>query len=146
MVAVIQRVSTGSVYVDGEKISEIGRGILVFLGVERDDSERDVSFLANKISNLRIFEDSSGKMNLSIREVGGEVLVVSEFTLAGDCHRGNRPSFDRAMPPNEAEGLYRLFIESLKSTGIPVKEGRFRSFMRVYLINDGPVTFILNSR
>lgn len=146
MVVVIQRVNKANVKVNGKSISEIKRGILIFLGIEKEDNERDADYIINKISNLRIFEDSSGKMNLSIKDVAGEIMVVSEFTLAGDCKKGNRPSFDKAMPPKEAENLYKYFIEKLKSTGISVKEGVFRSFMHVSLINEGPVTFILNTR
>lgn len=146
MIAVIQRVSSASVEIGGKVFSQIGKGILIFLAIEREDTERDIDFLINKISNLRIFEDSSGKMNLSIRDIGGEILVVSEFTLAGDCSKGNRPSFDRAMPPVEAEKLYRAFVDSLSSTGIPTKEGQFKSFMNVSLVNEGPVTFILSTR
>lgn len=146
MVAIIQRVSFCFVEVEGRVISQIGRGILIFLGIEREDTEKDIEYLTKKISNLRIFEDSSGKMNLSIRDIGGEILVVSEFTLAGDCKKGNRPSFDRAMPPQQAEKLYRAFIDSLSSTGIPTKEGQFRSFMNVSLVNEGPVTFIISTR
>lgn len=146
MIALVQRVNKASVEVGGETISEIGEGILVFLGIDKNDSKKDVEYLADKVVNLRIFEDNNSKMNLSIKDVGGEIMVISEFTLAGDCKKGNRPSFDKAMPPEEAEKLYRDFIDSLRSKGIPVKEGVFRSFMHVSLINEGPVTFILNTR
>ncbi|ACI20274.1 MULTISPECIES: D-aminoacyl-tRNA deacylase [Thermodesulfovibrio] len=146
MIALLQRVNKASVEVGGETISEIGKGILIFLGIDKKDSKKDVEYLADKVVNLRIFEDNNSKMNLSIKDVGGEIMVVSEFTLAGDCKKGNRPSFDKAMPPEEAEKLYRDFIDSLRSKGIPVKEGVFRSFMHVSLINEGPVTFILNTR
>lgn len=146
MIALLQRVNKASVEVGGETISEIGKGILIFLGIDKKDSKKDVEYLADKVVNLRIFEDNNSKMNLSIKDVGGEIMVVSEFTLAGDCKKGNRPSFDKAMPPEEAEKLYRDFIDSLRSKGIPVKEGIFRSFMHVSLINEGPVTFILNTR
>ncbi|GLI54175.1 D-aminoacyl-tRNA deacylase [Thermodesulfovibrio yellowstonii] len=146
MIALLQKVNKASVEVEGETISEIGKGILVFLGIDKNDSKNDVEYLAEKLVNLRIFEDNNSKMNLSIKDVGGEIMVVSEFTLAGDCKKGNRPSFDKAMPPEEAEKLYRDFIDSLRSKGIPVKEGVFRSFMHVSLINEGPVTFILNTR
>lgn len=146
MIALLQRVNKASVEVEGKTISEIGKGILIFLGIDKKDSKKDVEYLAEKIVNLRIFEDNKSKMNHSVKEVGGEIMVVSEFTLAGDCKKGNRPSFDRAMPPEEAEKLYRYFIDSLKNKGIPVKEGVFRSFMHVSLVNDGPVTFILNTR
>lgn len=146
MIAVIQRVNKASVKVNEKLISEIDKGILIFLGIEKHDNEKDADYLINKISNLRIFEDSSGKMNLSIKDLAGEIMVVSEFTLAGDCTKGNRPSFDRAMPPQEAEKLYRYFIDQLKSRGISVKEGVFKSFMYVSLVNEGPVTFILSTR
>ncbi|WP_460176319.1 D-aminoacyl-tRNA deacylase [Thermodesulfovibrio hydrogeniphilus] len=145
MKVILQRVSRASVEVEGNCLSEIGIGILVFLGIEKGDSEKDADYLVNKIANLRIFEDEKGKMNLSIKDVGGEIMVVSEFTLAGDCRKGNRPSFDNAMPPEEAEKLYRYFIDKLKIMKIVVKEGKFRSFMNVSLINEGPVTFIINS-
>lgn len=146
MIALLQRVNKASVEVEGEKISETGKGIVVFIGIEKGDSKKDVEYLVNKIVNLRIFEDSSGKMNLSVKDVAGEILVVSEFTLAGDCKKGLRPSFDRAMAPEEAQILYKYFVDTLKSKGIPVKEGFFRSFMHVSLVNEGPVTFILNTR
>lgn len=146
MIVLIQRVSEASVQVKDNKIASIGKGLLVFIGIEKGDQEKDADYLINKIINLRIFEDSSGKMNLSIKDIGGEILVISEFTLAGDCRKGNRPSFDRAMPPQEAEKLYNYFLAKLKLKDITVKEGLFRSFMLVHLINEGPVTFLLNSR
>lgn len=146
MIAVIQRVTNAFVKINENLISEIGKGMLVFLGIEKEDNIKDADYLANKIINLRIFEDSQGKMNFSIKDISGEILVVSEFTLAGDCKRGNRPSFDRAMAPKEAEKLYKYFIETLMKTNISVKEGSFRSFMHVALVNEGPVTFILNTR
>lgn len=146
MLALIQRVNYASVEVNKEKISEIGKGILIFLGIEKNDTKKDSDYLVNKIVNLRIFEDSKGKMNLSVKDINGEIMVVSEFTLAGDCKKGLRPSFDRAMPPEEAEKLYSYFIEALKNSSIPVKEGLFRSFMHISLINEGPVTFLINTR
>ena len=146
MLALIQRVSYASVEVNKEKISEIGKGILVFLGIEKNDTKKDSDYLANKIVNLRIFEDSQGKMNLSVKNISGEIMVVSEFTLVGDCKKGLRPSFDRAMPPEEAEKFYRYFIEACKNSGITVKEGLFRSFMHISLVNEGPVTFFINTR
>ncbi|WP_353684094.1 D-aminoacyl-tRNA deacylase [Thermodesulfovibrio sp. 3907-1M] len=145
MIALLQRVIKASVEIEGKKVSEIGRGIVVFIGIEKEDAEKDAQYLANKIVNLRIFEDKNGKMNLSVKDVGGEIMVVSEFTLAGDCKKGNRPSFDRAMPPEEAETIYRYFVDALKKRGIPVKEGVFRSYMHVSLVNEGPVTFILKA-
>lgn len=146
MIVLIQRVSEASVQVKDNKIASIGKGLLVFIGIEKGDQEKDADYLINKIINLRMFEDSSGKMNLSIKDIGGEILVISEFTLTGDCRKGNRPSFDRAMPPQEAEKLYNYFVAKLKLKDITVKEGLFRSFMLVHLINEGPVTFLLNSR
>lgn len=145
MIAIIQRVNEAHVEVGGKLVSRIGKGILIFLGIERQDCEKDADYLARKILNLRIFEDSNGKMNFSVRDINGEILVVSEFTLAGDVSKGNRPSFDNAMPPENAEKLYRYFIGQLRISGITVKEGVFRSFMVVSLSNEGPVTFIIRS-
>ncbi len=145
MIAIIQRVIEASVQVEGELVSSIGKGILIFIAMERQDSEKDADYLARKILNLRIFEDSKGKMNFSVRDIHGEILVVSEFTLAGDVTKGNRPSFDNAMPPEDAEKLFRYFIEQLRVSGIPVREGVFRSFMVVSLSNEGPVTFLIRS-
>ncbi|MEJ5226509.1 D-aminoacyl-tRNA deacylase [Thermodesulfovibrio sp.] len=146
MIALIQRVSKASVDINEKKYSEIGKGLLVFLGIERNDQSKDADYLANKIVNMRVFEDDAGKMNLSVKDIKGEIMIVSEFTLAGDCRKGLRPSFEKAMPPQEAENLYRYFIEKVKGYGINVKEGLFRSFMKVNLTNEGPVTFILSSR
>lgn len=146
MIAVIQRVNKAFVKVHEKLISEIKKGILVFLGIEKEDNTKDADYLINKVINLRVFEDSQGKMNFSIKDIGGEILVISEFTLTADCKKGNRPSFDKAMPPEDAEKLYRYFIENLTKTGIPVKEGSFRSFMHVSIVNEGPVTFILNTK
>ncbi|WP_297214143.1 MULTISPECIES: D-aminoacyl-tRNA deacylase [Thermodesulfovibrio] len=146
MIALIQRVSNASVDINEKRYSEIVKGLLVFVGIERNDQRKDADYLANKIVNMRIFEDDAGKMNLSIKDIKGEIMIVSEFTLAGDCRKGLRPSFEKAMPPQEAEKLYRYFIEKIKGYGINVKEGLFRSFMKVNLTNEGPVTFILSSR
>lgn len=146
MIAILQRVSKAKVEVNGKTVSQIGKGILVFLAVEKQDSEKDIDYMVKKVSNLRIFEDKAGKMNLSVKDVSGEIMVVSEFTLAGDCKKGLRPSFDKAAHLEEALKIYNGFIESLKNTGIPVKEGIFQSFMNVYLVNEGPVTFIITSR
>ncbi|MEN2986247.1 MAG: D-aminoacyl-tRNA deacylase [Thermodesulfovibrionaceae bacterium] len=146
MIVVLQRVSKASVEVEGRKVSEIGRGIVLFLGVHKEDSEKDIDYLINKIPNLRIFEDAFGKMNLSLKDIKGEILVVSEFTLTADCKKGLRPSFDTAAPAEQAKKLYEVFVERLKQTGVPVKEGVFRSFMNVSLINEGPVTFIITTR
>jgi D-tyrosyl-tRNA(Tyr) deacylase len=143
--AVIQRVGAASVEVDSKTAGQIGKGILVLLGVEKGDKERDAAWLAEKIANLRIFEDENGKMNLSVREIGGELLAVSQFTLAGNCAKGRRPSFDSAAPPEEANRLYEFFVERLRELGLPVETGVFQAMMQVSLVNDGPVTFILES-
>jgi D-tyrosyl-tRNA(Tyr) deacylase len=143
--AVIQRVSSAKVEVGGETVGVIGRGILVLLGVEKGDGERDAGWLAEKIVNLRIFEDQAGKMNLSVQEIVGELLVVSQFTLAGNCAKGRRPSFDSAATPAEANRLYEYFVERLRVMGLKVATGVFQAMMQVSLVNDGPVTFILES-
>ena len=143
MKALIQRVKRASVTVDGVKISEISKGILVFLGVEKDDEKENAEKLADKIYKLRIFEDENDKMNLSVADVEGELLVVSQFTLCGDCKKGTRPSFDNAASPELAVKLYEYFVELLKNKNISVKTGKFRTMMDVELINDGPVTFWL---
>ncbi len=146
MKAVLQRVSRAQVDVAGTTVGRIGRGILVLLGVEKGDSERDADWLADKIVNLRIFEDTAGKMNLALGEVGGKLLVVSQFTLAGNCAKGRRPSFDDAAPPAEANRLYGYFVAKVRDIAVPVATGVFQAMMEVELINDGPVTFILASR
>ena len=146
MKAVLQRVSRAQVDVAGKTTGRIGRGIMVLLGVEKGDEERDADRLADKIVNLRIFEDEAGKMNLSLKEIGGELLVVSQFTLAGNCAKGRRPSFDAAAPPAEANRLYEYFVGRARALGVPVATGIFQAMMEVELVNDGPVTFILESR
>jgi D-aminoacyl-tRNA deacylase len=146
MRAVVQRVSSASVTVDGEIVGEIGKGFLVLLGVAGDDTQQDVNYLANKVAGLRVFEDDDGKMNLALADVGGGVLVVSQFTLYGDCRKGRRPSFVAAAPPEHAEALYRSFVAELRGQGIPVETGRFQVHMDVALVNDGPVTLLLDSR
>jgi D-aminoacyl-tRNA deacylase len=125
---------------------EIGRGLLVLLGVGHGDTEQDANYLAEKISGLRIFEDEDGKMNRSLREVGGSVLAVSQFTLYGDVRRGKRPSFDDAAPPESARRLYDFFVERVRATGLPCETGRFQQMMQVELVNEGPVTILLDSR
>lgn len=145
MRAIVQRVSQSSVTVDGEVTGQIGLGLLVLLGVATGDSEKDAKFLADKIAGLRIFEDDEEKMNLSLSDVGGAMLVVSQFTLLGDCRKGRRPSFVDAAPPDEAERLYESFVEIVRQHGIHVECGRFRTHMNVSLVNDGPVTMMLDS-
>jgi D-tyrosyl-tRNA(Tyr) deacylase len=146
MKAVIQRVKSAQVSVDGRVTGKIGSGLLVLLGVGKGDGGSDLSFLTSKIPDLRIFEDASGKFNLSLKEIGGEMLVVSQFTLYGDCRKGRRPSFTDAEDPTQAKNLYEQFVSKLKEQGIPVQTGEFQAKMEVHLINDGPVTLILDSK
>lgn len=146
MRACLQRVSRASVIVDGTIISQIGAGFLVLLGVATDDTAADADYLAEKIAGLRVFEDADGKMNLSLAEQGGAMLVVSQFTLYGDCRKGRRPSFTEAAPPERAEQLYERFVTQVRASGIHVETGRFRAMMQVELVNDGPVTLLLESR
>ena len=143
MKAVIQRVTSASVTVDGRTTGEIGQGLLVLLGVEKGDDESNADWLAEKISGLRVFSDEEGRMNFSVRDVGGALLVVSQFTLAGNCSKGKRPSFDTAAPPDEGRRLYEYFTDAVKRLGLPVQTGVFQADMQVSLVNDGPVTFIL---
>ena len=143
MIGLIQRVKRASVTIDGKLYSDINKGILVLYGVEKDDVKENADKMADKISKLRIFEDETGKMNKSVIDVTGEILVVSQFTLAGNCSKGTRPSFDKAEQPTKANEMYEYFIEQLKLKGLPVKTGIFGAMMDVELINDGPVTFIL---
>ncbi|WP_300365784.1 D-aminoacyl-tRNA deacylase [Hydrogenimonas sp.] len=145
MIALIQRVSRSSVVVDGDEIAHIGRGLNILLGVLKGDGESDIEKLVPKLVHLRIFADEEGKMNRSILDMGGEALVVSQFTLAGSVKKGRRPSFDNAMPPNEAERLYEIFCEKLEEY-IPVQRGEFGAMMDVEIHNDGPVTFIVDSK
>ncbi len=145
MKAVIQRVSSASVVVEGKTVGAIESGILVLLGVEKWDGEKDADWMSEKIVNLRIFEDEAGKMNLSLRDAGGGILAVSQFTLAGNCDKGRRPSFDGAAPPREANDLYLHFVQKTRALGVPVETGVFQADMQVGLVNDGPVTFILES-
>ena len=146
MRAVVQRVSRARVTVDGVVRGEIDRGLLVLLGVAKGDSDTEAVYLAGKTAGLRIFEDGAGKMSLSLKDVGGKVLVVSQFTLYGDCRRGLRPSFDAAAPPAEAERLYEKFCELLRQGGLEVQTGVFQAMMEVQLVNDGPVTILLDSQ
>ena len=142
----MQRVKGANVVVDGREIARIGCGLAILLGVAKDDGAKDVNYLAEKIANLRIFEDDAGKMNLSILDVGGDALVVSQFTLLGDCKKGRRPGFDKAAVPELAEALYNEFVGMLRACGAPVKTGRFQAKMLFTIENDGPVTLILDTR
>jgi D-aminoacyl-tRNA deacylase len=145
MRAVVQRVSHAKVTVGSEIVGEIGIGLLVLLGVSREDATKDADYLAEKIVGLRIFEDSSGKMNLSAGEVGGALMVVSQFTLYGDVRRGKRPSFDAAAPPEQARELYQYFVVKIRASGLRCETGRFQETMQVELVNEGPVTILLDS-
>tara|TARA_Y100000294_G_scaffold175687_1_gene196351 strand:- start:801 stop:1244 length:444 start_codon:yes stop_codon:yes gene_type:complete len=146
MIAVLQRVSKGYVTINGEVKSTVQNGLVIFLGVVRDDAEEDVRFLTEKISDFRIFNDENEKMNLSIKDVNGSVLVISQFTLCGDWKKGRRPSFIHAAQPDKGEHLYKRFIYQLMEKEIPVESGKFGAFMSVSLINEGPVTFVLDSK
>ena len=145
MRACLQRVTRAQVTVDGETVGQIDRGMLVLLGVVQGDDEAAARKLAEKVVSLRIFDDADGKMNLALADVGGAMLVVSQFTLAGDCRKGRRPSFDAAAPPEVAERIYELFVRFVAELGIPVATGRFRANMQVELVNDGPVTFMVDT-
>jgi D-tyrosyl-tRNA(Tyr) deacylase len=146
MRAVIQRVSRARVVIDGETVGEVGRGLLVLLGVTHADTADEAARLADKVVGLRIFNDADGKMNLSIADVGGGVLVVSQFTLYGDCRKGRRPSFIDAARPEVAVPLYEAFVKGVKALGIPAATGRFGAMMQVELVNDGPATLIVDSQ
>ena len=145
MRAVVQRVSRCKVTIKEWTSGDIGHGLLVLLGVGRGDTEADASYLAEKIAGLRIFEDAEGKMNLSVADVGGSVLAVSQFTLYGDVRRGKRPSFDAAAPPDEARRLYEFFVRQVQALGLRCETGRFQEMMQVELVNEGPVTILLDS-
>ena len=145
MRAVVQRVKESHVAIDGEVVARIGPGLLVLLGVATGDTVKNADYLADKISHLRIFEDDQEKMNRSLLDTGGDMLVVSQFTLMGDCRKGRRPSFIKAARPEEADPLYEFFIQCVREKGVHVETGRFRAMMAVSLINDGPVTIILES-
>jgi D-aminoacyl-tRNA deacylase len=146
MRAVVQRVKEARVEVKESRVSEIDTGLLIYLGVQQTDELADVEYLCDKIVGLRVFEDSAGKMNLSIQEAGGSLLLVSQFTLYGDCRKGKRPSFSEAAPPEKARTLYELLAAKCRERGITVATGIFREMMKVYSINDGPVTLLLDSR
>jgi len=145
MRAVVQRVSRAKVTVKEWTSGEIGLGLLVLMGVGHGDTEADATYLADKIAGLRVFEDEDGKMNLSVVDVGGSVLAVSQFTLYGDARRGKRPSFDGAAPPEQARRLYELFVERVRALGLPCETGRFQEMMQVELVNEGPVTILVDS-
>ena len=142
---VVQRVDNASVTIENELFSSIGQGYLILFGAEKGDTKAQADWLANKVSVLRCFSDENGKMNLSIKDIQGEILIVSQFTLAGDVKKGTRPSFDKAMAPNEANEMYEYFISKVKEQNSPVKTGVFGAHMEVKLLNNGPVTFIINA-
>ncbi|HZX09755.1 MAG TPA: D-aminoacyl-tRNA deacylase [Acidobacteriota bacterium] len=145
MKIVLQRVKKAHVEVEGKITGDIKRGFCLLVGIEKGDTERDAVYLADKISGLRVFSDQDGKMNLSIQETGGEILAVSQFTLAGSVKKGRRPSFDSAEKPDKAEKLFQFFVAQLRDKNIPTETGIFGAMMDVYLVNDGPVTFIISS-
>jgi D-aminoacyl-tRNA deacylase len=146
MRVVLQRVSHATVKVNGVEIARIGKGILALVGIARDDTQRDLEWTARKIVELRIFDDHEGKLNLSLQDIGGEILVVSQFTLYGDCRKGRRPSYSDAAPPAEAERLYEEFLSVVRGLVPGVRSGRFQAMMDVELVNAGPVTLLLDSR
>ncbi|MEM7455085.1 MAG: D-aminoacyl-tRNA deacylase [Planctomycetota bacterium] len=146
MRAVIQRVLSASVVVDGQTVGEVGNGLLVLLGVEKEDNDQDLKYLAEKTIGLRIFNDVDGKMNRSIEDAGGEMLVVSQFTLLGDTRKGKRPSFIKAADPETGNRMYTEFVDFVRDKGIKCETGQFQADMKVHLINDGPVTILLDSR
>ena len=147
MRTVVQRVNEACVKVDGQEVSRIGKGFLVLLGIGNEDNEDDIKYMAEKIVHLRVFEDHEGKMNLSLLDIAGEILVVSQFTLFGDCRKGRRPSFSHAARPRMAQEFYELFCKKIEHEfGLAVRRGVFQAHMEVYLVNDGPVTLILDSK
>lgn len=146
MIVVYQRVSRAEVRVQGEVVSRIGRGALLLVGVSRNDDSEGARWLANKVAGLRVHDDSDGKLNLSIKDISGEILAVSQFTLLGDCRKGKRPSYTEAAPPEVAEPLFIRFVEFLRDEGVPVQIGAFGEHMEVELVNDGPVTLVVHSK
>jgi D-tyrosyl-tRNA(Tyr) deacylase len=146
MKALIQRVSEARVDIEGNTVAKIGNGMLVFLGIEKSDTENDIKYIVKKVSTLRIFEDAQEKMNFSVQDIKGELLVVSQFTLSADCKKGNRPSFDSAEEPVRAKDMYMKFIDRLIENSLKVATGDFGADMQVHLINDGPVTIMLDSK
>ena len=145
MRALLQRVSKASVLVEEERVGEIGHGLVVLLGVHTSDTGADLNWLADKIVNLRVFADSEGKMNKSLADIDGEMLIVSQFTLYGDCRKGRRPGYSEAAPPEKAAAMYEQFISEVNSRGIKTASGRFQAYMQLSLVNDGPVTLMLDS-
>jgi len=146
MIAVIQRCSQGKVTVSDKVVGKISHGLVILLGVQKNDTEKDADFLVNKISGLRIFSDENDKMNLSIKDVDGSALVISQFTLCGDLKKGHRPSFVNAAPPEDGNRLYEYFMSEMKKDGVPLESGEFGAMMDVKLVNNGPVTLVLNSK
>ena len=146
MKALIQRVTKAAVTVDSEVVGKIGQGFVVLIGIANEDTEKDIDYLVDKIAQLRIFSDAAGKFNISALEISGEMLVISQFTLLADTHKGRRPSFVGAAPPQQAEHLFNLFVERLRRTGLKVETGRFQQHMLVEIHNDGPVTIMLDSK
>lgn len=146
MRSVIQRVTSASVCVDNETVGEISKGLLILLGVSDDDTDTDLKYIADKALNLRIFSDENDKMNLSVQDINGDILIVSQFTLYGDCRKGRRPSFDSAGAPEYANKMYEKFIEYCSSFGLKIQHGIFGADMKVSLLNDGPVTIMLDSK
>jgi len=144
--AVVQRVKGARVTVEGSVTGKVSRGLLAYIGVEKDDTDSDVGFIASKITGLRVFEDAEGKLNLDIKDIGGEILCVSQFTLLGDCRKGRRPSFDKAEAPDRAKEIYERLVELLKAAGVKVQTGVFQAHMEVESVNDGPITLLLDSR
>jgi D-aminoacyl-tRNA deacylase len=144
--AVVQRVTSSSVEVEGEIVGKINRGLLVLLGIGEEDSQKDLDYISDKVAGLRIFEDANDKMNLSVKDIRGEILVISQFTLYGDARKGKRPSFSSSAKPDIAEKLYKEFIQRVKDFGIHTQEGIFGAHMKVSLVNDGPVTILLDSK
>ena len=146
MIAVIQRCSQGKVTVSDKVVGKISHGLVILLGVQKNDTENDAEFLVNKICGLRIFNDENDKMNLSIKDVNGSALVISQFTLCGDTKKGRRPSFIKAATPDDGNRLYEYFMSEMKKSGVPIESGEFGAMMDVALVNNGPVTFVLNSK
>lgn len=146
MRVVVQRVSRGRVIVGDKERGCIGKGFVVLLGISSDDDSKDAEYLADKVINLRVFEDADGKMNLSLRDVAGALLIISQFTLYGDCRKGRRPSFTKAAPPDKAEALYEEFVNICRQKGVKVETGQFQANMQVELVNDGPVTLVIKSK